>query len=96
VKEALKCRRYIARCLLFLARLTGRNVCDVDFQEIISFFNSVWDAKKCVLEQVRSGIHKIKNTFCAPEFLFKEVVYSCQILSPLDWGDIVNSGIGLP
>jgi hypothetical protein len=59
MKEALKCRRCIARCLLFLARLTGRNVCDVDFQEIISFFNSVWDAKKCVLEQVRSGIHKI-------------------------------------
>jgi len=56
---------------LFLARLTGRNVCDVDFQEIISFFNSVWDAKKCVLEQVRSGIHKIKITFCDPELFFK-------------------------
>ncbi len=82
MKDALKCRRCIARCLLFLARLTGRNVCDVDFQEIISFFNSVWDAKKCVLEQVRSGIHKIKNTFCDPEFVLRKLVYSCQILCP--------------
>jgi hypothetical protein len=28
--------------------------CDVDFEQITSFFDTVWEAKLCVLQEVRN------------------------------------------
>ena len=40
-----------------------QNKCDVDFGQIIGFFNNVWEANACILKEVSRDIYRANSAF---------------------------------